>query len=787
MRLTLRTLLAYLDDVLEPAQAKELGEKIAESSVATSLVNRIREVLRRRRLGAPGSEGTAVGLDENQVAEYLDNTLGPDAVADVERVCLESDLHLAEVAACHQVLTLVLGEPVDIPTTKRERMYALGAGATPLELPEEPVPAVVAERPSGPIHPVAGASGQSRAVLQSGVMPRGPVEVSTLADDFRDGAVPDYLRERRTWKDWWPYGALALVGLLWAGLIYVDPPITPKQSPGSLANQAAEQGDGVEVPMVAGVDPEPDPIEDTPAAPAKPRSTSVPPPPTSPSPPTSPAVVSAERPAAPEAPRDSPVKVSLGTDEPAASTETVAVAPPEPKPSARPIPVDDTDLRDRPPVASAPTEVAAVTPRPAPPAPAAVKPASPTAVDTTDPLADMPVPPVVKYVSTSGIAAVYDTRENLWKVLPRHQTLHAGDVVAVPEPFEGQFDVGGADERLLVPAGTTLIRLGLNPAASHGWALVRGRYQTTVLAGPRAGTPVAQALQVRDRLWKLEVLAPDTQLVVAMRPREPRDFEEVLENGTFKVALALIRGAVRVSGDSGKPVTLENPAWLSLTPGLSFGSHDVADSAEQARLDTAPAWLVGDANSGAARNYAKLMEEKFYDRTLPVEQTITGAVEDKRFLVSRLAVDCLAQIQAIELLVDILQRTEHDESRRSAIAALRAWLPETEEHRGELRTHLARRFTPADADTIYRLLWGYGDKHYRDADTSRQLIEWLRHDNIAVRELAYIYVKEGLRREFDYRPSGNPGQRQSAVTRLLNQLRGGPLMPKDAVSLRSAG
>ena len=139
MRLTLRTLLAYLDDVLEPAQAKELGEKIAESSVATALVNRMREVMRRRRLSAPAVQGAGAGIDANRVGEYLDNTLSPEAVADIERVCLESDVHLAEVAACHQILTLVLGEPVDVPVESRERMYALGPSAPALEFeaPEE--------------------------------------------------------------------------------------------------------------------------------------------------------------------------------------------------------------------------------------------------------------------------------------------------------------------------------------------------------------------------------------------------------------------------------------------------------------------------------------------------------------------------------------------------------------------------------------------------------------------------------------------------------------------------
>ncbi len=125
MRLTLRTLLAYLDDILEPSQTRELGEKINESGFAEQLISRIRDVMRRRRLSAPALSGPGAGIDPNAVGEYLDNTLSPEKIADVEKVCLESDVHLAEVAACHQILTLVLHEPVDISAESRARMYAL--------------------------------------------------------------------------------------------------------------------------------------------------------------------------------------------------------------------------------------------------------------------------------------------------------------------------------------------------------------------------------------------------------------------------------------------------------------------------------------------------------------------------------------------------------------------------------------------------------------------------------------------------------------------------------------
>ena len=114
MRLTLRTLLAYLDDMLEPAETKLIGQKIQESAVAGKLVSLIRLVVRQRRLKAPSVSGPNIGIDPNVIAQYLDITLPPEEVVEVERVLLTSDELLAEVASCHQVLALSNGKTAEI-------------------------------------------------------------------------------------------------------------------------------------------------------------------------------------------------------------------------------------------------------------------------------------------------------------------------------------------------------------------------------------------------------------------------------------------------------------------------------------------------------------------------------------------------------------------------------------------------------------------------------------------------------------------------------------------------
>lgn len=130
MRLTLRTLLAYLDDTLPPPQLRQISQQINESEVAQELMQRIQAALQDPRLTAPPLSGAGAKLDPNTVADYLDNTLTGDDLADVEQFLLDSDLHLAEAAACHQILTLFLCQPINVPTLARKRMYGVGKAVT---------------------------------------------------------------------------------------------------------------------------------------------------------------------------------------------------------------------------------------------------------------------------------------------------------------------------------------------------------------------------------------------------------------------------------------------------------------------------------------------------------------------------------------------------------------------------------------------------------------------------------------------------------------------------------
>ena len=126
MRLTLRTLIAWLDDTLSPTEVKAIGQQVADSPFAKELIEKIHRVTRQRRLTVPSDEGTDP-TDANTVASYLDGQLADDAVNDFEKKCLTSDVHLAEVASVHQILSMI-GHKAKVPPEARSRMYRLVRG-----------------------------------------------------------------------------------------------------------------------------------------------------------------------------------------------------------------------------------------------------------------------------------------------------------------------------------------------------------------------------------------------------------------------------------------------------------------------------------------------------------------------------------------------------------------------------------------------------------------------------------------------------------------------------------
>ncbi|NDC64513.1 MAG: hypothetical protein EBZ59_11145, partial [Planctomycetia bacterium] len=128
MRLTLRTLLAWLDDVLPVEEKAELDGRVAASPVTPQLIERIRHVVEQPVLSAPPPTGRGLGGDPNTVAEFLDNSLASEQLKAFERICLESDVHLAEVAACHGILAAAARDPqVWLPLDEAGRHHLLGA------------------------------------------------------------------------------------------------------------------------------------------------------------------------------------------------------------------------------------------------------------------------------------------------------------------------------------------------------------------------------------------------------------------------------------------------------------------------------------------------------------------------------------------------------------------------------------------------------------------------------------------------------------------------------------
>ena len=701
MRLTLRTLLAYLDDVLEPSQTKLMGQKIQESPVAGVLVSRIREVMRRRRLSAPDVNGSHVGIDPNIVAQYLDNTLPPEQVADVERVLLSSDELLAEVAACHQVLTLVLGEPCEVSESIRERLYALGPVAPSDQLRVEDTAAAASNKealPSTTSDGIAVASAHTT-----------PARAKTATE------VPEYLRPNPWSQHVVPTAVVALLIFLCVGLLISDPGFLTGLSEAKReltkssrdANSTSDGTTSTDTVNQLATKPLGNELD---SQMATTRLDPAPPP-------------------------DEPDASVAATSK---NSKSVAASSPKTGP-----PIDVT-------VAS----------KPKPPVPPAPEPGPSNSVEPKPAVAMPNIP--VQYTSSDGVFLRFDAAEHHWFLAPRQSVVTVGELLASLEPYEASlsFDQGSLRATVL---GDSMVRVvGPTDIASTGLDLRRGR---VLFQGSRgeAQRPVALAIVVGQDIWKLELLTPETVCAIEITPREPLRFEKLHDANWYLGTLYVLTGSAKWTSALGQSQEVADRTGFAITPERGVAAAKPAPIS----FPTPPDWTDAQKRKLAPlRRYAGLFEKKF-QLDVQADETMQALITDDNANISGLAARGLTLTDSYSATVQALTLCKNEEGRFAARDGLHLWLPMAAEHGQLLQKELETHYPQADAEVVYRLLWGFTREDGKDKVTSLQLVGWLRSQNQTIRELAYHWIAELTKpRKWDYRATEtSPARREPAVKR----------------------
>lgn len=733
MRLTLRTLLAYLDDVLGPEQAREIGTKVDESNVAKTLMARLKEVTRKRRVLAPAIDTRDENADANAIAQYLDNTLPPERIGNVERRALESDEVLAEVASCHQILTLVLGNPTHITEQTRHKMYALVESKLPRPV-AAPVPAI--GQPAAAPHAPAPAPRPSIADLEAIGAGSGFYRMAeSLGESIetKPGEVPQYLKKTDTRGNLLKVLAVAAVLLIWLGAVYSDPALDWFRGD---ETTIADRGKDVEKAAAVA------PAADMAVKPAPLPRTGV----NGDAPPSAAPKPSTELAMTPKVDSETPLSNPL-TSTLVTTTNTVDSAP-------------MTSVPASPSVAMTPT--------------------------TSIELPNDPPRPLARYTFTTPdellLAQVRVDGVTQWQTMATGAVLQEGQMIAVPKPFRVEL-IGPDPLAGLTIDGATLARLdGSDAVTSLGLTMTQGRVILTHkgTADPQGNpAPIRVSLTMQKDPWTIELLSPGTICGVEMVPRSPETFEEDYRGNGYHARVLLKSGKVRVLRGNEVVSIIENGDAVIKTwdgagnPTLSQVVGNLLG------LITDGAWIdeSQDRRTQPQRSYAV----KYYRAFSPgmnVLQILPVVAMDQDVRMSEYATLSLGLIRNPHELVNILANGIHGESREDAILSLRMWMNEDITNRVELKEELASYFSEGTADIIYRLLWGVSKQEAASPITSRQLIELLGHEDVAVRHLVIDQLKKLTGRDYEYRAELSTSLREKSVSRWFEHLaKEGAILP----------
>ena len=724
MRLTLRTLLAYLDDRLPPANAKELGQKIAKSPFATELVERIRDVKRRRRLAMP--DKPVAMIDANLVAEYLDDQLTPELVARIEKEVLASDVMLAEVASAHEILGL-LQDPVTIDPRLRDRLYAMD--------------------PSGKADVVRAIGNDAAGRAASAAQPTTTTEWKPLpVAGTSSRRLPIFIA-----------GGLAL---LWLGIVVSDSILFgSKTTPQNVAN-AGGKSDAAKVAgeLIAAAKPDEMPVDND-------RGGSV--------------AADSERAIQPAVQGESTTDAALiaaapnrksGMNAPASVTEVATVVT-----STDAVPASGVDIPDAKvdPNKTIATEM---------PIPAAAERVSYHVMSNNKTLFvfEETTARWMRLDQIPGGEIVSPTRNTM-----DCESLFKQRWFAIADPFVANIMAvkKGWNASL---SGSILARI--SSESIPGLEVFSGRLKLTVDptepwdedALPAfdlrtAGVNAVITLRSKDSVAGIEVIPVATSLQGESNSDVKSNAAAALlhlNGADFRVTVTVIKGEVAVLLPGVEQESLSSKgqgiSWLAVGVVNSDKPSAVAENvmANNGRqLAAIPAWLHEDTKPVPE---AEALSSQITDALASGDDPALAMIpllSDRNPQLGIRVVQVLSATHNMDRLLAVLFEAFDESVHRSAIDGLSRIINGSASGRRDIRHALETRLSMTEIDMTMLLLSGIGDPEARDADFCRSLVDLLNNERLATRTLAFYRIQNYSDDRLGYHPEAESSRRRDAVKR----------------------
>lgn len=726
MRLTLRTLLAYLDDRLSPANARELGQKISKSPFAQDLADRIRDVVRRRRLASDAPVPRTI--DANLLAEYLDDQLTPELVALIEKEILASDHSLAEVAAAHQVLGL-LTDPVEVSADQKERLYALDPSRMAADVGEEP----------------EFAEPQTEVVAEWQPL------------------TPRTQQQRRS-----PLILLTAMVLGWFALLATDANLFNHPESPSITESAGESGGAAGVPQV--ISPEPvvagkgptgaggSKVDPVPSSVAGTPPVALPPP-----------VAGGKADAAVGTPLQVPNAGSAKSADPATIVATErgavqnmsAVESPAGKPTDQPESEMPTTVVPQEPATVAavgPADNAEVSPKPLLNSDAGAGP-----VDRLN-LTDRWSMLIMQHRETGswswGTSVGHVPGDDWRATLSSH-------VAGIAEPFAVRIDSPDAGWTADV-LGSTLFRAA--PDQNAGIELIDGRMIFRRAAG-RDKTALA-GVTVADHHFSVSVADEETRVAVAVNSLGAGGAPAGDPTAELSTASALPVDVPKVftvyAAESDVVVRRDDvPDAVTLTRGNVLHWHTTKDAPEPVESGLImPEWIFRGALPAAETTHQMLVE---MSDKLRKSESISGAATeistDRNPLVAAYAVQIPVLIRSADDLCSILLQSEIESVRREAIAGLQKIAAETPQGPQIVASAMEKRLGEMELESAVRLIVGVTPTAAEDPEVCAWLVGMLESKRTALRELAITNLERLTGERNGFFAGDDAGRRDSALRR----------------------